>query len=460
MLREVFSRDLQGATGEPYTRSRYYHLYLNGQYWGIYQSQERTDAAYSESYFGGQRSDYDVIKVDPKAGYTIEATDGNLDAWQQLWNQAQAGFATDAAYCRAQGLNPDGTRNPAYPVLPDVENMIDYMLVVLYSGNSDGPISATGGNVDPNNWYGVRSRTGQEGFQFFAYEAEKSLSLGEANRNGPYSAGNQFLKSNPQWLHQRLMANAEYRLRFADHAQEYLFDDGLLTPSATAARFNARANELSPAVVAESARWGDAQRAAPYTKTDWQNAVNNELTSFFPTRSQTLVNQLKATVLPPELGGASAPLYPAIAAPGFSQHGGQVAEGYFLWLSAPSGTIYYTLDGSDPRLAGGAVAPGAQQFGASPIVVSESTLVRARVKVGAEWSAVSTAQFYVGQAAVAGKLAVTEINYNPYEPTQAELAINPLFDKDDFEFIELQNIGEDTIDLTGVRFTDGVTFDF
>jgi len=29
MLREVFSRDVQGAMGQPYTRSRYYHLYLN-----------------------------------------------------------------------------------------------------------------------------------------------------------------------------------------------------------------------------------------------------------------------------------------------------------------------------------------------------------------------------------------------------------------------------------------------
>ena len=53
MLREVFSRDLQGATGQPYTRSRYYHLYLDGQYWGVYQTQERSEARYAASYFGG-----------------------------------------------------------------------------------------------------------------------------------------------------------------------------------------------------------------------------------------------------------------------------------------------------------------------------------------------------------------------------------------------------------------------
>ena len=37
-IREVFSRDTQRDMGELYTRSRYYHLYINGTYWGLYQS--------------------------------------------------------------------------------------------------------------------------------------------------------------------------------------------------------------------------------------------------------------------------------------------------------------------------------------------------------------------------------------------------------------------------------------
>ncbi|MCA9172259.1 MAG: chitobiase/beta-hexosaminidase C-terminal domain-containing protein, partial [Planctomycetales bacterium] len=43
-VRDVFSRDVQGEMGNPYTRSRYYHLYINGQYWGLYQTQERAEA--------------------------------------------------------------------------------------------------------------------------------------------------------------------------------------------------------------------------------------------------------------------------------------------------------------------------------------------------------------------------------------------------------------------------------
>jgi hypothetical protein len=61
-LRDVFSRDTQRDMGRPYTRSRYYHLYLDGQYWGLFQTEERPEASYAESYLGGDKEDYDVVK--------------------------------------------------------------------------------------------------------------------------------------------------------------------------------------------------------------------------------------------------------------------------------------------------------------------------------------------------------------------------------------------------------------
>jgi len=57
-------------------------------------------------------------------------------------------------------------------------------------------------------------------------------------------------------------------------------------------------------------------------------------------------------------------------------------------------------------------------------------------------------------------LVITEVNYHPHDATDAEREVNDDFDSDDFEFIELENVGDATIDLTGVEFTDGITFDF
>jgi len=57
-------------------------------------------------------------------------------------------------------------------------------------------------------------------------------------------------------------------------------------------------------------------------------------------------------------------------------------------------------------------------------------------------------------------LIVSELMYHPPDPTAAELAIDPFFVADDFEFIELQNTSDVPVDLTGFEFSDGVEFDF
>ena len=99
-VREEFCRDLQRETGQPYTRTRYYHLYINGQYWGLYESQERSEASYAATYFGGEPDDYDVIMTD---SYRTSYTDGTIDEWNLLWGLCQQGFETDERYYAVQG---------------------------------------------------------------------------------------------------------------------------------------------------------------------------------------------------------------------------------------------------------------------------------------------------------------------------------------------------------------------
>ncbi len=57
-------------------------------------------------------------------------------------------------------------------------------------------------------------------------------------------------------------------------------------------------------------------------------------------------------------------------------------------------------------------------------------------------------------------LRVTEVQYHPLDPTGSEIAAG--FDnQNDFEFLELCNVSTDTtLDLTGVKITEGVAFDF
>jgi hypothetical protein len=61
---------------------------------------------------------------------------------------------------------------------------------------------------------------------------------------------------------------------------------------------------------------------------------------------------------------------------------------------------------------------------------------------------------------LAGDVAISEINYNPHDPTADELLEIGDLNNDDFEFIEIQNIGDSTLDLQGASFTQGFNFTF
>lgn len=61
---------------------------------------------------------------------------------------------------------------------------------------------------------------------------------------------------------------------------------------------------------------------------------------------------------------------------------------------------------------------------------------------------------------IADSLAITEINYHPAEPTAEERQQIANLDDDDFEFIELSNIGAEPLNLLGVQFDAGVSFTF
>jgi hypothetical protein len=441
-IRDQFSRDSQLAMGRQGERGNYYHLYLNGQYWGLFNTCERPEAAYSATYYGGNKDDWDVIKVE--AGpYTINATDGDMQAWTRLYTAARAGLTNNAAYYRIQGRNEDGTPNPAYENLLEVDNLIDYMLVILYGGNLDAPISNFLGNTSPNNWYGQRNRTGLTGgFRFTSHDAEHTLlNVGE-NRTGPYGTANSWSvsKSNPQYLWQQLSGNAEFRLLAADHIHRHFFNGGALTPAAARARFAARTNEIYSAVVAESARWGDSKTTTPLTRQNWLSSVNGIMGNYFNQRSGIVLGQLRARNL-----------YPATVAPVFSQHGGVFSNGFRLTLTAPAGTIHYTTDGSDPRAQAGRVSGSARTIASGGSVpLAESTRVRSRVLSGTDWSALNEADFILAQTWKT--LAITELMYNP--PAVGDV------DGDHFEFLELKNTGATDLDLSGVAFTNGLSFTF
>lgn len=449
-MRDTIARDTQRDMDQPYKRGRFYHLYLNGQYWGIFETDERAEADFGASYFGGDDSDYDSIKA---AEGTAYATSGSLTKWNELWELAKQGFRENASYFAVQGQNPDGSDNPTLERHVDVDNLIDYMLLTFYNGNIDGPTTTAG----INNFYAVRNRNSRMGWKFFAHDSEHTMITVTTNTTNNSRIGEERQHFNPRWLHQQLMTNDEYRMRFADRAYKHFFGDGALTPNQVASRILARAGQIDQAIIAESARWGDILTRIQYTKNDWQKDIDFLINTYAPQRTDLVVQQLKT-------GG----FYPLLAPPTVDPAPGLYDVPATVRLAADQGTIYYTLDGSDPRQVGGGVSPDAQALATGEtLIVRQDSVILARTLVGKTWSPLLESSYQIGVAKDATALRVSEVNYHPADPTPSEIAAG-FGDADDFEFIELVNPSEQTIDLSGAKLIQagpaedlqGVAFEF
>ncbi len=97
---------------------------------------------------------------------------------------------------------------------------------------------------------------------------------------------------------------------------------------------------------------------------------------------------------------------------------------------------------------------------ASAVKVGRTYRVRSRAKDNTgRWSHWSyPVQFETGEPMSAGileDLRITEVMYNPPAPPAGDTT-----DNEEFEFIELMNIGDENLDLSYVSFIDGITFDF
>lgn len=377
LIHEVFSRDSQRDMGQTYNRSRYYHLFLNGVYWGVYQTEERFNAAYLQSYLGGSESNYDVVRTYNDYGriYHTGVVEGDPAAWSNLWHITMNegyGAGHEANFNRVLGLDPDGTRNPAYPIYVNVTNLVCYLLTSQFTVDGDTPAS-TG---SANNINAFRNRVegdcAVEGFCWNRHDSEHAL--GHGTQSGSYydakiitygskSRGFSTLdKFNPAALHGELCGDPGYRRIFADIVQQQILTPGgAMTAPACEARYRERMAEIHGGVMGELARWGGS-----HTIADWDRS-NYDSIQFIRNRGPYLIKSYRDLGWFPQVDTPEVLDRAGVALTGSPSVG---SDGRVYLTGGDSGTVYYTTDGSDPCLANGEVSSKAITYtGGAPAPV-------------------------------------------------------------------------------------------
>ena len=391
--RDAFCKDLFRGMGRMAGHHRYVNLFIDGIYWGTYDMSEKESNTCAANYFGGDKADYDVMEQ------------GVLKAGTQTAYNAMTALAS---------LNVNANYEAMKTYL-DVPEFIDYMLLHFYTGHQDW------GDDINKNWYAVRNAKTNGTFKYLPWDQENLLWDAAVDRTTASLP--------PSGLHTKLVANVQYKLDFADRVHKAMVaPDGALQPAALTTRWNKWKSVLTNAIAGESARWGSYRlsvhqyQVAPYPLYAWNTfwtAENTRLTgTYFPARTTNVLAQLRTQGL-----------YPTLNAPQFQDNGTsavlasqRVSAGYLLKMALVSpapggttsaGTIYYTTDGSDPRVyydTTGVRTPMAVAY-TTPIAINAYATIKARALNGTVWSALNTATFTVGFSP--SPVRITEIMYNP-----------------------------------------------
>jgi hypothetical protein len=444
MIRNPFIYEVSNQAGRYAVRTRFVEVFLNhgggsithsGDYYGVYVLMEKikqgpdrvnvekisASANAAPDITGGYIWKLDKLDLDTQtfttAGKTLTTVyPSDMPAIQLNWLSSHVNGITDAI------------ANRTYATQIDVDSFVDHHILNTFASNADGLVFSTFYHKDRNGLVQMGP----------IWDFDRSMSCDVDTRASNPSVWG--LANNPVaffqnggllWFQSLALNDPDFWMVWVDRWQA--MRKGPLSNVAMNERIERLRTEIGPAAQRNYAKWSNVLSASA-----WSGKVD-VMRNHVLTRAQWIDDQL-------------------IDPPVFSHPGGLVAPGFQLSMTGPQ-SIYFTVNGSDPRASGGAPAGTAYT---APLAITSNTLVRARAGSGIAfvnapstwpWSPVTEAMFVVAP----DPLAITEIMYHPRSPSGVAEAG---FSTSDFEFIEIQNTGNAPCNLAGVRLLAGVDFNF
>ena len=425
-IHDELSRRVMADTGQFSSVGIQAALFLNGVYKGFYNPVARLRGDLFNEFYGGE-ADWDVKHIDDWA-------DGDGEAWaitEELLDKDLSVFENYQAVIE----------------MVDPVNIADYFIVNLYGATWDWP---------HNNFVIARERSERGRWRAYMWDAEGTF----GNRGGrplTYNSMTADLR-NPRrdpddslgTMWKPLIESPEFQMLFADRLQKHFFTEGgALTEESMLEHVENLENEIGPLM---SFNGNGNIRTQPIK--DW-----------IARRADVLFKSAKQF--------EAVDLWSDVQTPFFAPDRAEIESGSTIEIKAGSlfspqkGDIFYTVDGSDPRLPGGDPNPTAVFYdrGGPGFELAGTTTVKARVRLtslfdrSGQWSALQELNFMVDvQTASAENLLVTELMVDPPATNEEEEALG--YKRSDFEFVEFYNPTDTEVDLSDLRFSKGIQYIF
>lgn len=315
-------------------------LYVNGELKGFYNMVERLREPFFRSLHQSEPgAQWDVLQFEGNDNIS----EGDKVAWNDMISRLNASTTLEnwQRVCE----------------VADVVNMADYYLLNIYCATWDWP---------HNNWVAAKERSAAGRYRLYVWDAE-----GAMNNRGDRPVSQEMISTfmatgsgELRDLWRGLTRWSEFQILFADRIHKHMFHGGVLDDrdyenSHLKSRFDELAQEFGALL----------------------NLLNNQsMNTSIPSNWARETSGRRRYLLGPSREDfRNHNLWPEISPPMLSQYGGIVPKNYPLIMTSENASIYYTTDGSDPRLPGGSPSPNAS-------IISGQLADEEIVPLGSIWS--------------------------------------------------------------------------
>jgi hypothetical protein len=385
------------------------NVFINGQYFGVYELREKTNEGYFIENYGNKKDELDLLTVSYWYGGTQRVVKGSDSSFFTMLNFLTTQDPMDSMYLQRCDS------------LIDTKNYADYIIGETWIGNTDWIW---------NNVKLARPRTAGNRWRFFLWDLEWGLGGWTDFNSNMFQHFRLNNLPNYYWtIHENLMENPEYRNYFINRYADIM--NTRMHPNEFTPMVNQLYEELLPEYPRHHTLWTGDPVGGMNNYTNWKNNMLYQ----FENRNPAVRNQMLAEYNLSNTVNVTLKTIP--------ENAGYIKISTIIPDSLPWTGVYF--NGNPVRISAHANPGFTFDHWEYNINLAPNQLNQSSVVVN-----IATDDYF--HAVFQGSprdttLTVSEIHYNP-DPSL-----------DGGNWIELHNFGDHAMDLTGYRIKSSNYYD-
>jgi len=248
-------------------------VYINGEYWGLYNLRESYDKNYLSTRYGIDPDSADILmheeNPDEDGKVIVTRVDGSKSAdddYDAMLDWVQTNTLVTAEFYRQLQQQID------------VPNYTDYIIAETFFGNTDWPINNCDFWRTHTNEVAACGEYGDTRWRWMLYDLDLAGVEGTNYNMFTYLKGSAMKgRHEPAYLIDTLWDIDDYRTNFVSRYANLL--NTTFRPERTEKIVTLAADAIASEMETHYRRWG-----RPYTQTQWRQAVTNEIMSYSASR--------------------------------------------------------------------------------------------------------------------------------------------------------------------------------